>query len=175
MCIGITSLWLKITLGAGRSRFILDVQLNMWPWTYSHFWTYFLICGTICRMLSLKMTENATWKWLKQWGNLFPCMMGKCRKSAKWGIDNVIEDISTLLLLGSTFILGLTTLEAARYLMTAIENVYTSLFKVSAMVGGWGSGEKDYFPLGGKSWVLCWLEDLELLKASDRGMPRADC
>lgn len=67
-------------------------------------------------------------------------MMRKCRELAKQEIDNVIEDISTLLPLSSTFILGLTTLMGTRCLLAANEGAY-SLFKASVMVGGWG-GEK---------------------------------
>lgn len=66
-------------------------------------------------------------------------MMGKGLELAKQEINNVIDDISMLLPLSSTFILGLTSLLGTCLLATT-EGVHFFI-QASVMVGKWG-GEK---------------------------------
>lgn len=74
-------------------------------------------------MLSLKVTENSTQNGLNNTG-IHCLILPESGELAKQEIDNVIEDIATLLPLSSTFILGLTTLIGTRCLMAAIEAAY---------------------------------------------------
>lgn len=67
-------------------------------------------------------------------------IMGKGRELAKQEVNNVIDDISMLLPLSSTFNLGLTSLLDTRCLLATTEGVHFFI-QGSVMVGKWG-GEK---------------------------------